>query len=63
MEFTATKQLKIGNDVYIGSGAVLSAPNSGISIGNKVMMGPNVMIIGGDHNTSVIGRFMRDVTD
>ena len=26
-----------------------------------MLIGPNVMIIGGDHNTSVIGNFMFDV--
>jgi acetyltransferase-like isoleucine patch superfamily enzyme len=55
--------IEVGNDVFIGPGAVFRAPNSGIIIGNKVMFGTNVTILGGNHNTSVIGRFMYDVKD
>ncbi|MDH5216059.1 MAG: acyltransferase [Gammaproteobacteria bacterium] len=53
--------ITIGNYVYIGPGAFFSASRSGISIGNKVMFGPNVTIMGGDHNTSVIGEYMYDI--
>lgn len=52
----------VGDDVYIGPGACFSAVK-GITIGNKVVIGPNVTIIGGDHNTSVVGRFMYDVKE
>jgi len=55
--------IQVGDDVSIGSGAVLLASDSKIVIGNKVLIGPNVMIIGGDHNTSVPGRFMYDVKE
>jgi len=51
----------IGNDVFINDGAMFLASESKIIIGNKVIMGPNVSIIGGDHNYSEIGRFMYDV--
>tara|TARA_B100000579_G_scaffold437769_1_gene468888 strand:- start:6022 stop:6573 length:552 start_codon:yes stop_codon:yes gene_type:complete len=53
--------ISLGSDVFIGSGAKFSASNSSISIGNKVLFGPNVTIMGGDHNTSQIGRYMFDV--
>jgi acetyltransferase-like isoleucine patch superfamily enzyme len=52
--------IRIGNDVYIGPGACISAVK-GVSIGNKVLFGPNVTIMGGDHNTSIIGAYMFDV--
>jgi acetyltransferase-like isoleucine patch superfamily enzyme len=52
--------IEVGEDVYIGRGASLSATHSGIIIGNKVMMGPNVTIVGGDHNTAELGRYMKD---
>jgi acetyltransferase-like isoleucine patch superfamily enzyme len=55
--------ISIGDDVYIGKGAVFGASDSSIKIGNKVMFGPNVTLAGGDHNTSVIGRFMFDVKE
>jgi acetyltransferase-like isoleucine patch superfamily enzyme len=53
--------IEVGDDVFIGPGAVFTASRSAIRIGNKVMFGPSVAIIGGDHNTSVVGRFMHDV--
>lgn len=52
--------ISIGNDVFIGAGACFAAKR-GITIGSKVMFGPNVIIRGGDHNTSNVGRFMFDV--
>ncbi len=55
------ENVEVGNDVSIGSGAVLLASESRILLGDKVMLGPNVTIIGGNHNTSVIGRYMYDV--
>ena len=53
----------VGNDVFIGPGACFSASESKIIIGNKVMFGPNVTIMGGDHNTSVIGAYMYDIEE
>ncbi len=53
--------ISVGDSVFIGPGAVFSASVSKIEIGNKVMFGPNVTIMGGDHNTSEIGKFMFDV--
>ena len=52
--------IEIGNDVFIAPGAYFSSITK-IRIGNKVMFGPNVTIIGGDHNTSQIGKYMFDV--
>lgn len=52
--------ITVGDYVYIGPGACFSAIK-GISIGNKVVFGPNVTIMGGDHNTGEIGRYMYDV--
>lgn len=55
--------IEVGNDVSIGTGAVLLASESKIMVGNKVMFGPNVTVVGGNHNASVVGRFMYDVKD
>lgn len=57
------RTISVGDDVAISSGATFSATESAITIGNKVMFGPNVTIMGGNHNTSHIGRFMFDVHD
>lgn len=53
--------ISVGDDVYIGPGACFSASETTLTIGSKVMFGPNVTIMGGDHNTSLVGRFMYDV--
>lgn len=55
--------IEVGNDVFIGPGAILLASESFIRLGNKIMFGPNVTMMGGDHNTSVIGQYMYDVTE
>lgn len=56
------RSISIGSDVYIGPGAVFSSIKD-IRIGSKVLFGPGVHIHGGDHNTSVIGRYIFDVKE
>jgi acetyltransferase-like isoleucine patch superfamily enzyme len=56
------RNMYVGNDVYIGQCAHFSSITK-IDIGNKVMFGPNVIIMGGDHNVSCIGRYMFDVKE
>lgn len=53
--------IRVGDDVSLGFRPILLAAKSQIVIGNKVMFGPQVVIIGGGHNTTVVGRFMFDV--
>ena len=45
----------------IGPGANFSASDTSLIIGNKVLFGPNVTIVCGDHNTKIIGKYMYDV--
>lgn len=59
-DYFTYSNISLGNDVYIGPGANFSSITS-IKIGNKVMFGPNVTIMGGDHNTSEVGKYMFDV--
>jgi acetyltransferase-like isoleucine patch superfamily enzyme len=54
--------VSVGNDVSIGTGAVLMASDSEIKIGNKVLFGPHVTLVAGNHNTGVVGQFLYDVT-
>lgn len=49
--------IEIGENVFIGENANF-ATNVGIKIGDYVMFGPNVMILGGDHNFRIIGKPM-----
>ncbi len=55
--------IEVGDDVSIGVGALFMASESKIVIGNKVMFAPYVTVIGGNHNTSVVGKFMYDVQE
>ena len=56
-------RIEIGNDVYIGPGARFNTAISTIRIGNKVMFGPDVTIMGGNHRTDVLGQYMHDVKE
>jgi acetyltransferase-like isoleucine patch superfamily enzyme len=54
------KTIEVGNNTYIGPGAMFLASDSSIIIGDKVLFGPNVSLIGGNHSTHIIGKFMAD---
>jgi acetyltransferase-like isoleucine patch superfamily enzyme len=56
------KTIEIGNNVYIGPGAMFLASDSKIIIGDKVLFGPKVSIVGGNHATRIPGKFMYDYT-
>ena len=55
--------IEVGDDVFLGPGAFLSASESFIRIGTKVMFGPNVTVLGGNHRFDVLGAFMSDVKE
>lgn len=55
--------ISIGNDVGIGDSANFFASRSHITIGNKVMFGPNVTIAGGNHSSHIVGKLMADYKD
>jgi acetyltransferase-like isoleucine patch superfamily enzyme len=61
--FVSPSSIYMGSDVVIGPGAWFSAVNTQIRIGDKVMFGPQVGIIAGDHNTGVVGAYMFDVAE
>ena len=48
---------------YLGPHAIILATESKVYIGNKVLFGPRVTIIGGDHRVTDVGRFIYDVLD
>lgn len=54
--------IELSDDVFIGPNAHFSSITS-IKVGKKVMFGPGVTIIGGDHNFSAIGKYMFDVEE
>jgi acetyltransferase-like isoleucine patch superfamily enzyme len=57
------KNIFIGDDVYIGPNANFMSSVAKIIIENKVIIGPHVTIITGDHRTDVIGKYMYDVKE
>lgn len=61
--FYSFENIVLGSDVFLGIGPTLMAAKSTIRIGNKVMFGPHVTLIGGNHNAAEIGRFMSDVKE
>ncbi len=57
------ENIYVGDHVNLGHRPVMMATPSRILIGNHVMFGPEVMVIGGIHNTRMPGRFMGEVTE
>jgi acetyltransferase-like isoleucine patch superfamily enzyme len=54
--FTRPKEIEIGRDVFIGEYAYIS---SNLKIGNRVMFGPQPIILGGSNYFGVMGRTTR----
>ncbi len=55
--------IRVGDDVNLGYRPIVSATESTITIGSKVMFGPEVVVLGGNHNMSVVGKFAFNVTE
>lgn len=56
------KNIFIGNDVSLGFGAVLWTTKAKIYIEDKVIVGPGLTVITGDHKINTIGKYMADIT-
>lgn len=57
------RSIHVGDDVSLGYRPVMIAELSEIRIGSHVMFGPGVTVIGGGHNATVVGRFMKSVQE
>ena len=55
--------IRIGDDVAIGPHALFWTTRANIIIKEKVIIGPRLSIITGNHKVNVIGKYMADVTD
>ncbi len=55
------ENIVLGNEVYIGLNAAFMASDSKIIIKDKVVFGPHVFIIGGNHRFDVVGTPIKDV--
>lgn len=62
-DFKPTKNIFVGDNSQIGARSLFWTTRAKIVIGNKVLMGPGVTIITGDHRTDIIGKHIIDVTD
>lgn len=62
-DFKGIGNISIGDGSSIGRGAVLWTTRATIEIGKKVIIGPNVTILSGNHRTNLVGKVMADVTD
>jgi acetyltransferase-like isoleucine patch superfamily enzyme len=58
--FDEPQLIEVGNNVFMGMDTVINTIVP-VKIGNDVMFGPGVTIMGGDHNTSEVGKKMREV--
>ena len=55
--------LSIGDYALIPKRATFYCTRASLSIGKKVIFGPNPTIITGDHRIDIVGKFLMDVTD
>lgn len=59
-DFKGLWNLSIGDYTSIPKGAVFYCTEAPLTIGKKVIFGPNPTIITGDHRTDIIGKFIMD---
>jgi len=57
------KNIHVGDNVNFGIKPIILAEKSEIHVGSGVMFGPEVVVVGGGHNVSAVGRFMIDVKE
>jgi acetyltransferase-like isoleucine patch superfamily enzyme len=57
------KNISIGDNVSFGPGCLVYSTMAKLCIGNDVVFGPRVTIITGDHDFSVVGQKIDQVTD
>lgn len=56
-----TGDITLGDDVTIGVDSVFLSTDARILIGNKVLFGPHVYIISGNHQINQVGKYIADV--
>lgn len=59
--YANSKNVSIGKKSSIGDGCVLLSLLQEINIGNFVMLGPQVLIVTGNHRTDIIGEYMVNI--
>jgi acetyltransferase-like isoleucine patch superfamily enzyme len=54
------ESMHFGSHIFIGRGARIAA-SAGFYVGNHVLIGPDLCVMGGDHNFREVGKLMWDV--
>lgn len=62
-DFKGLENLSIGDFTSIPKGSTFFCTNASLTIGEKVIFGPNPTIITGDHRIDIIGKQIIDITD
>ena len=61
-DIKGNENVYVGNDVAIGPRSLLWTTGAKIFIKDKVIVGPGLSIITGDHKIDIAGKYMADVT-
>ncbi len=61
--YSGEENISIGSHSIIGVNCIMYATRAKLSIGNYVLISPNVTFITGEHRTDIIGEYIRNVTD
>lgn len=59
--FYGAENISVGDDVYIGPKAMFLTTEAKIIMGKKIMFGPEVAIVTGNHRSDLLGRYMFDI--
>ena len=62
-DFKGLHNMSIGDGAIIPKGSTFYCTIAPLTIGDKVIFGPNPTIITGDHRIDVVGKYIADVTD
>ena len=62
-DFKGIENLSIGDGTTIPKGSVFYCTNASLTIGKKVVFGPNPTIITGDHRIDLIAKYIIDVKE
>lgn len=57
------ENIYLGNNVIIGLGSTIYTTNANVIIKDKVIVGPHLTLITGDHQFDILGKEMIDITD
>ena len=55
--------ITFGNDVTIGVNSTILSTDAKVTIGNKVLFGPHVFVITGNHQINRIGEYITDIQE